>query len=133
MEGHVETHDQDAVQRRTKIINLIKEGLNLQKKLTEIKEAKDVLLELQMKSELKIDDRRKITKKQMEELSEYQRDHRKLVKQLIELEITIKKAVDESEARRKTLQSLLNPKWSERRRSYWELRLLLESKVIIAR
>lgn len=132
VEGHIETHDGYAGQRRTEIINLIKEGQKLQKKLTEIKEAKDALLELQMLSELEIDDEKEITEKQVEELHEYQREHRKLVKQLIELEITITKAVDESEARRKSLQPLLDPKWIEKRRSSWELRLLLESKVIIS-
>lgn len=133
VEGYIEMHDQYAIQCRTEMLNLMKEAHKLMKKLTELKEAKGMLLELQRLNKLEAEQWKEFTDKQLEELREYQDQYITLVKQLIKLEMIISKTVEKSEVRRK--QFLKPPpvlSWRQERQNSRELRTPPDPNVIVS-
>lgn len=132
VEGYIEMHDQYAIQCRTEMLSLMKEAQKLTKKLIELKEAKDMLLELQRLNKLETEEWKEFTDKQLEELREYQDQYITLVKQLIKLEMIISKTVEKSETRRKqSTRPPSVPMWNQRRRNSLELHIPSDSNVII--
>lgn len=125
VEGYIEMHDQYAIQCRTEMLNLMKEAHKLMKKLTELKEAKGMLLELQRLNKLETEEWKEFTDKQLEELREYQDQYITLVKQLIKLEMVISKTVEKSEARKKQSSK-------QGRQNSWELHTPTDPNVIIS-
>lgn len=73
--GHVETCDRHDIRYRSEMLSLTKEGHKLDKKLTELKEAKGVPLKLKKSKKLETQEWTGFTDKQSEERREYREEN----------------------------------------------------------